>query len=270
MADDAAAAVAHASSRVAAPVRAGSSFAAVNDMRNIIEAAAYGPPAQPPGRWHLLPAVDVVHRRPATSESGGGGNGRSSRESGENLDDWVRRMKETSRPPRGGPVALSTGIQTDKLRRAIEGDVGPPRPRTQSRGDRVGFGGEGASWNRPGTSGADGSGVWNRAGIGGAAGAGGRRRKVHTAAGGARTPGGDSIISSRRPATRSGAGTAAAWTADASSRLPEKVRPLPPAPAKPIVNWRPETRGFSYGAVIGAVTGQALATDGELRRWGLI
>ena len=125
LADDAAAAVAHASSRVAAPVRAGSSFAAVNDMRNIIEAAAYGPPAQPPGRWHLLPAVDVVHRRPATSESGGGGNGRSSRESGENLDDWVRRMKETSRPPRGGPVALSTGIQTDKLRRAIEGDVGP-------------------------------------------------------------------------------------------------------------------------------------------------
>ena len=48
-ADAAAAAVAHASSRFAASVRAGSSFAAVNDMRNIIEAAAYGPPAQPPG-----------------------------------------------------------------------------------------------------------------------------------------------------------------------------------------------------------------------------
>ena len=54
------------------------------------------------------------------------------------------------------------------------------------------------------------------------------------------------------------------------SRLPQKVRQLPPAPAKPVVNWRSDTRGRSYGAVEGAVQGQPLATSEELRRWGFI
>jgi hypothetical protein len=269
----AAAGMAHASSRVSR----GASLAAVHDMRNTIAAAAFGAPAQPPGRWELQ-SVDVSTsvRRPATSGGVGGVSFNDAAAAaaeygggvheGESLNAWVRRMKQTSRPPRGGPVALSTGIQTNKLRRAIEGNVGPPRPRTQSHAR--GLGGE-ASWNRPGgrpgTSGADGgSGLWSRVGAGAAG------RHSFSSAGGTGRP---------RPATRSGgagtsirggAGAGASAAGAGASRLPEKVRPLPPAPAKPVMKWRQETRGLSYGEFKGAVNGQPLASDGELRRWGLL
>ena len=115
---------------------------------------------------------------------------------------------------------------------------------------------------RPGTSGVDRSAVWSRV----EEGAAGRRIEMNWSNG----VGGGVEISRVGVSRITGAARAAKVWATNVSRLPQKVRQLPPAPAKPVVNWRSDTRGRSYGAVEGAVQGQPLATSEELRRWGFI